>query len=227
MGPPPGPGEDDCELFLRDTGLVGDCKEIRRTCLAPDHLCIHAVDSPGDDDRGVSCCPAQKTCCLFGCIDTNNDPKYCGPNCGIECFHDQVCRNGECVCDDSKCLPGGTCCGDACCGGPNFPDHRCCDGRCLNTGSDRANCGQCGKTCSVGQICHNGDCVCSDAACPHGQRCIRDNQYYCVGGGDTDCTCGCGLNYKYCENYFGAGKGACISLNATCQDVTQPPGAGN
>lgn len=211
MGPPPGPGADDCEDFFNDPVLVSDCKKIRRTCRAPEHLCIHGVDSSGVDDGGVSCCPEDKTCTLFGCVDTNRDPNHCGPS-EIQCFHDQSCVRGTCTCDDAKCLPGGECCDEACCGGPNFPDHRCCDGQCLNTGSDRANCGQCGKACGIGQICHLGQCVCNDAACPRGQRCIKNDTYYCVGGEvDPACVCGCGTGYKYCANHYG---GACVSENS-------------
>ena len=127
--------------------------------------------------------------------------------------------------DDAACLGGGTRCGEECCGGPVYPDQRCCDGRCLNTAVDRANCGECGETCGADQICAHGDCVCNDYKCPPGQRCVKNNQYYCAGDPDPGCVCGCGGTYTYCKDYFGPGTGACISPGATCQDVTKPNGA--
>jgi hypothetical protein len=39
------------------------------------------------------------------------------------------------------------------------PGETCCDGICVNTGSDPDNCGACGVACDVCQGCENGECV--------------------------------------------------------------------
>ncbi len=42
------------------------------------------------------------------------------------------------------------------CGG-DMPDE--CNGQCVNLQTDAQNCGTCGNTCSIGEICQNGQCV--------------------------------------------------------------------
>jgi hypothetical protein len=36
-----------------------------------------------------------------------------------------------------------------------------CDGTCVNTTSDHANCGACGNVCPANSVCANGSCVAS------------------------------------------------------------------
>jgi hypothetical protein len=43
------------------------------------------------------------------------------------------------------------------------PDEMSCDGVCVNTLSDNANCGTCGNACAASQVCGNGTCA---ASCP-------------------------------------------------------------
>ncbi|CAL9185191.1 unnamed protein product [Musa hybrid cultivar] len=39
------------------------------------------------------------------------------------------------------------------------PGQRCCGDRCVDTGSDRFNCGECGRLCKFTQACCGGKCV--------------------------------------------------------------------
>jgi hypothetical protein len=58
----------------------------------------------------------------------------------MACAAGQTCLAGKCVCPN-----GGTLCG----------------GRCVNTGSDAANCGACGTVCGAGKSCIQGSCACA------------------------------------------------------------------
>jgi hypothetical protein len=96
-----------------------------------------------------------------------------------------------------------------CCepGTPNF-----CNGKCTNLQDDKNNCGVCGTTCEAGpgQVCRNKECVCP-ATCPHGMNCLDALGQPC--GGEKNCRCWCGPNFKYCPNI---GGGVCASQNAVC-----------
>ena len=190
----PIPGVDDCEGYLNEPWLVADCKKIRRTCKAPDHLCIHVNENPADEDtRGVACCPNHTDCCWTGCTDTRNDDDNCGA-CGQPCGDGAVCVNRACICLDGR-------------------TH--CDGECRDTTSDPNYCGDCDTYCAPGQVCRQGRCGCPET-CPLGQLCL-DNQgytYTCNGQSgppSSDCHCGCGPFYRYCPDFQG---GACVSPNS-------------
>jgi hypothetical protein len=101
-----------------------------------------------------------------------------------------------------------------------------CNGQCVDTQCDSANCGGCGVQCPVGQWCANGGCTCGglqlcngqcvdtqyDSAncggcgvqCPVGQWCSGGA---CVGGGDAGCP-GCGGDDAGSAGTGGAGGAA-------------------
>lgn len=84
-------------------------------------------------------------------------------------FAGLVCLNGACACGGGRTACGGVC---------------------LDTQTDNANCGACGKRCSVGQTtCVGGRCApitCTAATCPTG------NCHFCLSlaDGGTQCTAG-------------------------------------
>src|SRR6185295_8516730 len=73
--------------------------------------------------RCVASCQPAATRCGQSCADLDSDPRNCG-ECGMICFSDQVCSEGQCSCAQGKALCAGVCvealaglcgaCGDEC-----------------------------------------------------------------------------------------------------------------
>ena len=62
----------------------------------------------------------------------------------------------------------------------------CCNGNCVNTASDSANCGACGNVCPTGKICSHGVC-----GCPSG---LKQCDGKCVDLSSDPLNCGaCGV----------------------------------
>ncbi len=68
----------------------------------------------------------------------------------------------------------------------------CCDGTCVDTGSDPSNCDGCGNVCPLGAICRSSFCstgkaqaTCFDGGCPPGLACAGG--YFC---GTLSCAAG-------------------------------------
>jgi hypothetical protein len=133
-------------------------------------------------DGGASC-PASQTSCNGTCVDTESDPGNCG-GCGTTCDPSKVCSRGQC---NDICTPAQTACplsgGNE--GGPGV--------FCVNTKTDNANCGACGKACPAEQTCAAGSCK---SLCSAGQTgCMPDGggAPYCVSIQSDDSNCGaCG-----------------------------------
>jgi hypothetical protein len=127
----------------------------------------------------------------------------------------------------------------------------CCNGRCVDTASDRANCGGCARTCESGETCWDGRCQCPQGLTKCGSLCTNtqsDNANcgscgsvcaggrYCVLGtcicpaGETPCADGC-KNPSSDRKNCGAcgsqcpGKADCIRGFCKCtQSSICPPG---
>jgi hypothetical protein len=88
---------------------------------------------------------------------------YC--NFDVECVSHGICQGGICRCASgfkpcgTQCIPSTQTCLVCGAGGPIKP----CSGGCTDTRSDRNNCGYCGNTCGIKQICSNSHC------CPQGK----------------------------------------------------------
>ena len=67
-----------------------------------------------------------------------------GRECGEPCPPGSTCADGEC-----RCVGGGA----------------LCSGSCVDTATDRNNCGDCGNACSDTRDCVDGLCVCAGGAC--------------------------------------------------------------
>lgn len=83
-------------------------------------------------------------------------------------------RRGE-ACHRRRCKRKADCCNG----------YQCCGRRCTRTRFDRKNCGACGNRCSSDQMCYDGTCMCSNAAC--GAACC-DFEQACLD--ETAGTCG-------------------------------------
>jgi hypothetical protein len=117
-------------------------------------------------------------CCQNTCKPWATDTQNCG-GCGIECPTGSTCTSGRCSvsCDGGTC-PGTTQCTTNASGGQLacFPTQcsavpqysacarnapyagRCCGAACLDTMSDRNNCGYCGTRCTASEDCLWGSC---------------------------------------------------------------------
>jgi Stigma-specific protein, Stig1 len=155
---------------------------------------------------------------------------------------------------DCSMLAGIPCQGDGECQGtgtvPICPANICCDGICIDTLNDPANCGGCGTTCAPAESCRRGQCV---ALCPPDQIYCGDGCYdpltdntHCgdcgVDCGDLTCCGGvcidtnadsanCGQCGSACSANATCESGQCVSpcpagttpCGSTCADLTSDP----
>jgi len=137
--------------------------------------CISNTCTSGHDG---SPCGEFGACCGSTCLagGFGGDPKNCGA-CGNACADGDLCRSGVCVqtlgclgqSSETECLMDGG-------------QGTCCDGQCVDTNSDSANCNECGNACAVGTSCQSGSCptpFCTQANCPAGTVCAEGE---CVAG---------------------------------------------
>ena len=170
-------------------------------------------------------CPASTLPCAGGCVDVRNDATSCG-SCGKSCMDGQYCVDGKCQCRpysrdcgfssgcaaigfyscsacSTPCPSAGkflcdvtsAACVDACPSGTKS----CIDGigyRCVDVNNDAFNCGGCGVTCKVSDVCTGGACrpyqpatgctSCPCGSCPVGTSCCpalpRQSVPICVKG---------------------------------------------
>lgn len=178
-----------CSLLICDPGY-GDCDlDEASGCETP----VNTVDQCGD--CGVTCaaletctsvgqcrcgprfgtigggpaCGADETCCGDGCFDLDDTESRCGA-CDASCAPGERCQGGRCACGSSLGAPGG---GAVC-------DGACCDGACVDTARDVTNCGACGVTCGVGEICQAGECRCGSRRGATGQPACSPSQACCA-----------------------------------------------
>jgi hypothetical protein len=102
----------------------------------------------GGQCTGTSCvCPSGQQTCGGACTNVTTDEANCG-RCGNQCADGSICAvcRGDC---DGKAVA-------KCCPSTRRTN---CSGVCVNTKTDEANCGGCGKRCRSNQVCRQGDCV--------------------------------------------------------------------
>jgi hypothetical protein len=97
-----------------------------------------------------------------------------------------------------------------------------CDGVCVNTQTDAANCGKCGKVCKNGQVCRGGQCICRAGETPCGKFCCKAG-LSCVN--DNQCVDLCPPTLV-CPDGQVCAEGECTCQDAPCTDATPPQADG-
>lgn len=175
-------------------------------CRAGDFCSNHACQAAGGPG---SPCMVKDQCLSYQCINNT-----CACTASSQCLTGEICRNGECArscTTTSQCPSGQTCQTGACqaCSGT------ICDGACVDTTTDPANCGVCGKVCSGGQTCSNKQCACptGQALCPSEVFNPASNMYenaliccsYCCNGQCSSfCPCDTSLCFIRESSSFGS-----------------------
>lgn len=173
---------------------------------------LTAAESDARRKRKPKKCKGGKRKCGKTCIPKSN----CCTS--AECDADETCRNGSCAV--SPCPPNQT----------------RCDGQCVNTLTDAANCGGCGLSCAAGETCRLGDCcqslgetcVSEDQCCfsfcgaideekPNGQDCRPGVSKRCCADGDIPCldTCDC------CGSLICLDQQCCVASGQPCSNNAQ------
>jgi hypothetical protein len=168
-------------------------------------------------DASTPACPTGQTACRAGCKSLQTDSRNCG-SCGKVCtvstgYATSTCSAGKCSC---KCADGSACPGAsvstcACAAGQTK-----CSSGCINTQTDRNNCGACATSCvgttgDANSICSAGKCSCKctdGSTCPDGKTtsscpkpCLCQDGTMCPSNNPNNCPCDAPL--KNCS-------GACI-----------------
>jgi hypothetical protein len=159
-------------------------------------------------------CPAGTIVCNNDCINPNTDKNNCGgcsaPGCnpqGVQCASNEACVDKKCViaCPSGQCRDSATTCKATTTDGTVTS----CNGACINTKTDEANCGACGNVCSGNQACFNGACK---PACPSGQ-CFNSATNTCVSPSQSG-TCGTCVTQEDGSSTF---SGTSCTGGQTCQ----------
>ena len=190
------------------------CAGAREVCDTSAHECVCAA--------GFDACDGE-------CVDTADDPRYCG-GCQTACPQGNVCEAGNCLnpgdcrgnsvgcsgftyCDEGSgdCVPG---CSrsEQCAGTREVCDtsaHECvcsagfeaCDGECVDTADDPRYCGGCQTACPQGNVCEAGDCLSPNDCRTNGVGCTGLS--YCDDG-SGDCVPGCSSSAQ------------CVGFNEVC-----------
>jgi hypothetical protein len=137
-------------------------------------------------------CPGGQQDCNGMCVQHNfNQCASCTSGCNLETA--DSCNGGNCMCGVFSACSG--------------PGMRCCNGTCVNIGTDRNNCGGCGNFCQGGSaMCSpnmgTGTPTCNN--CP-GHPCPPNVSNLCNGLGY--CACGSG-NISQCDPQLSSNCGS-------------------
>src|SRR5262249_23932678 len=187
----------------------GACVPQSSLCL-PCHVCNDQLACVRLPDYSVDggCPTGQETCCGGRCVDLDSDRDNCG-FCGIHCEvcaicdrfckvpADDPCPPCNCQSLSRGCVPVSRGHIDSRCPGADI----CCDGACVDTQTNAAHCGRCGRPCSEGKICCDGECVDRMSNRDHCGGCQP-----CAAGETCDrgaCSCGgqsCDAPFVCCES---------------------------
>ena len=150
-----GGGCVDVKTDSRNCGRCGlSCGTTGLTCV--NGACI-ALSCTGQT-TAVSCAATDGgtgNCCSGSCVQRSTDPLNCG-QCGRICVSSETCSAGRCGLEACTAADQGSACHrDA---GTTTGAGVCCSSACLDTRSDRNNCGGCGRVCPGDAGCVSGNC---------------------------------------------------------------------
>ncbi len=193
----------------------------KKKCLkkARAHNATHAIPQPPP-----VCTPGLEPC-GNRCVDPGTDTNHCG-GCNRRCAFPHAaatCGAGQCqmgVCDAGFADCNGSV-ADGCeidtqtdaanCGicGRNCPQaEECCGGACVDIETDPDHCGACNRACATDQTCTSGRCYHPGASSCPAETKICQNAYRCEAAGAATC---------YCVNTT-AGAIACVDAATTHSD---------
>ena len=144
--------------------------------------CVHLSS---DEENCGTCgnrCKKGFTCCKGKCVDTLADRNNCG-QCGKACEVLEFCCMGKCYFNDPHLPPKDPCKSDG---------KTCCYGHCVDTNTDKANCGECGNICKRGTFLE--DIQCCSGKCTNVKS---DNE-------------NCGKCGRKCGNSLRCSQGLCV-----------------
>ena len=199
-----------------ETGCTGFtyCEESTGECLAG---CIEPEQCEGDNEvcdvenHECVCAPGLEPCAA-GCVDTQNDPSFCG-DCSTSCLEGFVCDAGACL-NPGDCRNNG-----AGCSGFTYCDAA--SGDCLRGCELSAQCPADNEVCDL----PTHECVCAPGFHPCGNACVSSSSVDTCGTLCTPCdvppnavatceqeVCGfeCEVDYELCD--------------AMCCPTSCPPG---
>jgi hypothetical protein len=149
--------------YLTEDNHCGACGN----ACSSDQSCVNGACTGGGSGTysctsNSDCAPGQ-ICFLGHCGNLQTDESHCG-SCSISCGSAQICLAGQCRINTAL-LPR-----KAFCMSPNS----LCDGDCVNTQTDAANCGSCGNPCATnGGYCSAGVCHCPTGYLTHNGACTK------------------------------------------------------
>ncbi|HLD81071.1 MAG TPA: hypothetical protein VJA40_03640 [archaeon] len=176
------------------TNCPQDCNSTEPSC--GDGVCDANAENCGTCAADCGC-GAGENCCSNACQE-------------IGCANNAACNDNN-PCTSDECQNPGAC--NSNCSWASLPNNTqcdgnnsaCCNGDCIDVGSDRDNCGACGNACNAGEACENGECVsqCGDGLCDAN---IGEGCGVCA----ADCACGANMECvnNACVNFF-CGNNAC------------------
>jgi hypothetical protein len=198
--------EGQCVDVQDDPNNCGGCGEICETsliaclsnqCINGGCLEVFAEDGEPCEDGGsvgICCFNVETSLCI---VDVRDNFDHCGGCLGCDPEKADACVEGVCVCGDT-----GAGCG---------AHETCCDGQCVNTSTDRDNCGACNEICVFPENpCFGSDCVggsCQQTTLPDGTVCVfGELDGVCCGGS-------CDFGFECCTDaQCGAGQSCCGGL---------------
>ena len=190
----------DCVNTLSDHDNCGSCGN---ACSAGQVCQNSQCTSTG----GSVQCSTGQTPCSGSCVDTRTAFYNCGA-CGHSCSSGQICTSGSCTEVSASAVGSNT----AFC----LVGQTTCSGTCVDTKSDKNNCGSCGKKCSSGQVCTSGSCTAVSVGGSNTGFCLV-GQTTCSGAcvdTRTD-TANCGACAKKCQSGESCSQGKCLSWTGT------------
>ena len=163
-----------CVNLYSDAMHCGKCGEKCKAGYRCDEGKCEKLPQPKRCGLHAECMKGSTCCNNKSCVNLYSDAMHCG-KCGEKCKAGYRCDEGKC-----EKLPGPKRCGvhAECKKGST-----CCENKCVKlNGSDKFNCGKCGRKCGFGSVCCTGECKYifrSDAEhcggchkrCKHGVKC--------------------------------------------------------